>query len=434
MFRIRDLLLVPALVVAAACGSFRPRPIDEVPFKERAVTRSDEVLTVTVAVLADDEAEQVFGRDVAGKGMQPVWLEVVNRSDVTYFVFPVGLDPEYFAPYESAYLNHITWGGATNDRIDEHFLRLALVARIDPGETNSGFVMTNLDRGAKALNVELVSPRDVRRFEFLVEVPNLRADYKQRDGDAIFTPEEIVDFVEEEKFREALAALPRACRDESGEDEGDPLNLVLVGTPRQVIGALVRVGWHMTETVHTASSWKTTTSFLFGSKYKYSPVSSLYVFGRSQDIAVQKARATIHERNHLRLWTAPLSWKGTPVFLGQISRDIGVRLTWRTIVTHKIDPWVDEARWQIVQEMIRSQAVARVGYVGGVGRAPYGEPRHNLTGDPYYTDGVRAVFFVAEEPRGIADVEILDWDRPGRQLIPPESKDEGTEIAPAPAR
>ena len=75
-----------------------------------------------------------------------------------------------------------------------------------------------------------------------------------------------------------------------------------------------------------------------GGEYRYSPVSSLYVFGRPQDIAFQKARENIHERNHLRLWMSRVTYQGLPVWIGQISRDIGVRFTTKTITTHKIDP------------------------------------------------------------------------------------------------
>lgn len=74
------------------------------------------------------------------------------------------------------------------------------------------------------------------------------------------------------------------------------------------------------------SGWKSTTkAFFTGSRYQFSPVSSLYVFGRRQNIALQKIRGTIHERNHLRLWLTPIIYRGNDVWTGQISRDIGIR-------------------------------------------------------------------------------------------------------------
>ena len=69
----------------------------------------------------------------------------------------------------------------------------------------------------------------------------------------------------------------------------------------EVYAAFIRAGWDETETITGSTSWKTMRSFIGGGEYRYSPVSGLYVFGRPQDVAFQKARDNIHERNHLRL-------------------------------------------------------------------------------------------------------------------------------------
>ena len=66
----------------------------------------------------------------------------------------------------------------------------------------------------------------------------------------------------------------------------------------------------------------------------------------------QKPRHDIHERNHLRVWLTPLRLEGEPVWIGQISRDIGVRFTKKTITTHKIDPDVDEARDYVIDDLV----------------------------------------------------------------------------------
>jgi len=151
---------------------------------------------------------------------------------------------------------------------------------------------------------------------------------------------------------------------------------------------------------------------LSGGEYRYSPVSRLYVFGRPQDIALQKTRKTIHERNHLRLWLTPIRYDRKPVWIGQISRDIGVRFSSKTIVTHKIDPDVDETRDYLIQNLLYSQGVVKMGFVKGVVPATIAEPRSNLTGDPYFTDGLRAAIEVSNEPIDFDDVEFLEWETP----------------------
>jgi hypothetical protein len=134
------------------------------------------------------------------------------------------------------------------------------------------------------------------------------------------------------------------------------------------------------------------------------------MFGRPQDVALQKSRETIHERNHLRLWMTPMRVDGVPVWVGQISRDIGVRFTKKTITTHKIDPDTDEARDYLFQDLWYAQSLAHYGYASGVGAAGIDAPRGNLTGDPYFTDGMRGVFRISPDLVDMEAVEFLRWE------------------------
>jgi len=100
-----------------------------------------------------------------------------------------------------------------------------------------------------------------------------------------------------------------------------------------------------------------------------------------------------------------------PVWVGQISRDIGTRLTIHSpyLTTHKIDPDVDEALLALIQDLAYSQFLSRLALVKGVGAASRDAPRKNLTTDPYYTEGYRGVLFFDERPTSLADIEILPW-------------------------
>jgi hypothetical protein len=279
----------------------------------------------------------------------------------------------------------------------------------------SGFVFTTLDEGTKGFNVELLGQdQQLRTFTFFIPVPGLRPDHRTVDFASLYPADELVE-LDRLGLRRALQGLPCCTTNRDGDKPGDPLNIAIVGTYEDVLHALIRAGWDETETLYGASIWKTVQSFLTGSRYRYSPISALYVLGRSQDIAMQKAREAIHERNHLRLWMTPLTHRGEPVWIGQISRDIGVRFTRRTITTHKIDPDVDETRGYLLQDLWYSQGLVRFGFVKGVGAAPFSEPRSNLTGDPYFTDGLRLVVWVSSDPEDMEEVVRLDWETPGRQ-------------------
>jgi hypothetical protein len=107
-----------------------------------------------------------------------------------------------------------------------------------------------------------------------------------------------------------------------------------------------------------------------------------------------------------------MRYRDKPVWVGQISRDIGTRLTIYSpyLTTHKIDPNVDEARTAFIEDMAYSENLAVIGLAGGVGAATPDAPRGNLTTDPYYTDGFRAVLIFDARPRSLAEIEYLSWE------------------------
>jgi hypothetical protein len=129
---------------------------------------------------------------------------------------------------------------------------------------------------------------------------------------------------------------------------------------------------------------------------------------------MQKARSTINQRNHLRLWKAPYSYEGKSVWVGQISRDIGVRFAVNApfFVTHAIEPDIDEARSYLIQDLLASEYLHAFGWAKGVGQARQDQPRVNLTGDPYFTDGSRAVMMISSGPASEGEIDLLNWDSP----------------------
>ena len=88
-----------------------------------------------------------------------------------------------------------------------------------------------------------------------------------------------------------------------------------------------------------------------------------------------------------------------PVWVGQVSRDIGVRFTTKVwnLTTHRVDPDVDEARDYVLEDLLQAERVEAAGYVDGVGACDPASPRCNLTGDPYFTDGKRAVALLSSK-------------------------------------
>jgi hypothetical protein len=405
------LLWMVALV--AGCGSFHPTPMSAVSLHQRAVSQDKGKVRVTVAVPTAGESARVFGVPLAAHGIQPVWLKIENHDTVPYWLLPLSLDPDYFSPREVAYLHHSRFSPAANREMDARFEAHQIRFYLPPGAMNTGFVFTNLVEGATYVNVELWQDNGLLHFGFFVLVPGRTFDYELVDFDRLYAPDEVRS-LERQGLRETLERLPCCTTNAAGSVDGDPLNLIVVGHADDVLTAFVRRNWDATHALNVRQAARTMGSFLFGGSYRYSPVSPLYVYGRRQDIALQKARSTIHQRNHLRLWLSPFTSDGKSVWVGQISRDIGVRFTTRSpfLTTHKIDPDVDEAREYVMQDIFASQSLAAIAYVKGVGAAARDAPRVNLTGDAYFTDGLRLVLFISDKPTAAAEVDYVDWEAP----------------------
>jgi hypothetical protein len=407
------LLLTFFLMVFCGCAGYNPSPVSETLFLQRARTKTQNNVAVTAAVPDAAETREIFGVDLYADGIQPVWLKIENSDDQSIWFLPVGVDPLYYTPFEASYLNHFRFSASANKKMDQHFFKSGKDIYIRPGSSRAGFVFTNLDEGTKDFVVDLLGEdRKVRTFTFFITVPGLKIDHRNVNFRELYPPEKWVNMTEEEDLRAYLQKLPCCTTSQEGGETGDPLNLVVIGSGDDVYHAFIRAGWDETEIITSRSAWRTGVSFLFGGRYRYSPVSALFVFGRSQDVALQKTRGSIHERNHLRLWLAPVLFQGELVWVGQISRDIGVRFTTRTIVTHKIDPDVDETRSYLSQDLLYSQGLSKLAYVKGVGAAPIESPRRNLTGDPYFTDGLRVVLWVSSQPVAFERFEFIRWEQP----------------------
>ncbi len=394
-----------------ACKTYNPIPIENVPFLQRSQTQAVGGVTVSAAVLSHKESEQIFGRPLAEKGIQPVWLEIVNKDPLPYALVSRYLDPTYFSASEAARMNSVSKKNI-DEQMAKDYRKLAIDIRVPPGQTRSGFVFTRLDFGTKVVSVVLFGPKQVRSLVFYITVPGLELDYQDVNFDELYKKEDLTVFDEEQKFREMLTNFQCCTRNEKDTKDGDPLNLVLIGSRNELFGSLARAGWDETEAVTFSTALKTAKAFFSGDMYLHAPISPQYLFGRTQDIALQKGRDSIHERNHLRLWLSPWIYMGKNVWIGQISRDIGIRLTtgvWN-LTTHEIDPEVDDSRDYLITDIMSVQGLSKLGFVKGIGESTPENPRKILLGDPYWTDGLRAVMLLSEKPVAMDKISFFIWD------------------------
>ncbi len=402
-----------AVLLTSACATthFHAPPGDSQPYLARALAepKTQAGVTVRMAVLRPEESVAVFGLPLAEHGVQPVWLKIENKSAAGFRFMPVFLDHDYFSSREVAYLFH-------SSKADDVAIQKILISRemplyIPANATVSGYVYTNRSLGLKLVDVELLSHKRVLSFPFARTLPSGELDVGVLDVQKLYGPDRLQD-LPLSQLRPALEALACCTTNKEGTEPGDPLNLVVIGDEQQLLLSLVRGGWDFTETVNSSTVRSMISSFLFGSPYRNAPISPLYFEGRHQDFAMQRARSSVSQRNHLRLWLTPLRVEGKSVWIGQVSRDIGVRFTTKTpfLTTHAIDPDIDEARDYVLEDLLVTGSLERWGLVRGVGETNGESARSNLTGDHYFTDGLRLVFFVSPTPRAMTDVEVLEWE------------------------
>ena len=369
-------------------------------------------LTVRVRALTGEESQRYFGGSLKRLGVQPVWLQVKNDGDAPARYLPIFTDPNYFAPQEIAQQLHGWFSTAANARLDALFAHTTMPGYLPPHSVTAGFVYTHADGGLKFINVSFIGAQQLVRFHFALPIPGREYAVQRVDFASLYPPGQVEDLTFDQ-LRTHLESLPCCVKDKAGEHAGDPLNLVIIGDGVEPIFPFAARGWRLNEPVSARSSLAMAKAFLLRSQYDTAPVSPLYLFGRFQDMALQKARSSVSRRNHLRLWLAPFTVEHHSVWIGQISRDIGIKLTTKSwyLTTHRISPYVDQERDYLLQDLLLSGGVAKVGFVTGVGASEETHTRTNLTDDPYFTDGLRLVVQIGTELRLPAAVEFLPWER-----------------------
>jgi hypothetical protein len=192
---------------------------------------------------------------------------------------------------------------------------------------------------------------------------------------------------------------------------GDPVNLGLIGTRRQLRNAFAAASWSEADRLSLASSWRMAKAFVFNQPYSTAPFSTLYLFGRGQDLGFQKAiDDSPRKRHHIRFWALSLKnakttvgrasfWLSTDrpsdeervLWVGAGTKDTGIGLTRITVqITHATDSDTNAERDYILNQLRQNQVI---------GKETRFQTGHQLAIEQvnhYITDGEVAVAELAE--------------------------------------
>ena len=394
----QTLLLGTLLSVISACASqsYHHESTGSFPIRERAVIQSEGDISISASVPGADEAKAIFGVPIYMRGIQPVWLEIVNNGPERLRFAPTSLDPSYFSPLEVAYMHRKGFSKEARAQMDRRFHDSAMPRQIPAGETRSGYVFTHTSPGTKSFNIDLFSADTDYSFAFFVTVPGFVPDHADIDFEALYTSAEVYDY-DLAGFRDGLADLPFATTDQSGQQSGLPIGTVIVGDGIDVLKALLRAGWYETSRMHDQDQL----------------AKAQYLFGRIPDAVFRIKRTGKRDRNELFLWIAPLRVDGKSVWLAQVTHFIGQRTQLEQVIFGaRFDPNIDDGRNYLMQNMWYSQSLGQLAWLAKSKTISIENSQADFNGSEYFTDGYINVAWLSGEPISLLETRSLDWDNP----------------------
>jgi hypothetical protein len=213
------------------------------------------------------------------------------------------------------------------------------------------------------------------------------------DASVAVAPLKVSDAALDSDLIKSLNSLPRRVHDQF-QNQGDMVNFVIVGSQEDVQAALEAATWHVADTNNEKAVLNAFMQTYDSKDYLAMPVSTLFLFGRRQDFGYEMAEpiAMVASRHHFRIWKAPFTWKGSEVWCGAGTHDIGFAKDNRNnSVTHEIDPAVDGERDNIARSLQKANKAKTLTYY--LPPDPVQDAK-NATGDGYHSDGRLVVIFL----------------------------------------
>ncbi len=151
-----------------------------------------------------------------------------------------------------------------------------------------------------------------------------------------------------------LASLPMVTRTASGIP-GDALNVGLVGTKKDVLGAMHAAGWFPADPITPRSGVEIVGSVILDRPYHDAPASPLYYQGKKEQLAFEKPDGrSADRRHHVRFYARAGAGNGQPSGVARVSHfrpRRGAQSRHRTGHLHHIAPDIDAERDLLMQDL-----------------------------------------------------------------------------------
>lgn len=185
------------------------------------------------------------------------------------------------------------------------------------------------------------------------------------------------------------ASFPRFTRTTAGKPS-DPVNLLIGASERQINHIFIQQGWLTADPINAVTVAKMIKAGLSNGAYPTSPMSTLLLYNRPQDMAWQKNPVSVRARDHLRVWKTPLRDRHQrPFWAIAATKDVSIKFgPGDKLPTHAISPDIDAEREFVARDFFKSGHVARR---YDVQVHPPDFRGVNGGGDEYFSDGKVAV-------------------------------------------
>jgi len=166
---------------------------------QRAQTKRQGHVEVTVAIPSEIEAEDLFGAPLGEKGIQPIWIRIKNYDDSPYMFLPLLVDQNYYPPYEVAYKfkqsKDQDWYAEIKQKSIHHF--------IEPSGEIAGYIFTNMVHGTRRISIGVIGHGSLESFVFYIPDPGIELDYESVDFEHLYAAAERID-LNETNFRKCI--------------------------------------------------------------------------------------------------------------------------------------------------------------------------------------------------------------------------------------
>jgi len=165
------------------------------------------------------------------------------------------------------------------------------------------------------------------------------------------------------------------------------VNILLIGSEDDVLNVFTTAGWVKVDKSVGGTIREGLLDTFEKKDYLTMPMSTLYLFDRSQDYGFAHAEPVrvVMSRNHLRVWKSPYQVKGRPLWCIAATHDIGFERDQRNNgLTHKIDPAIDGEREYVNQTLSATGLVVARGHVTPADALTTAK---TATGGEFHSDG-----------------------------------------------